>query len=273
MHVASVMLFEGPPPPYEDLVEAIEARLVARAALSPAARVRAARAGAPQVGGRPTPEPALPRALDGAPLPRLRGSAEGARRARVLPAARSRQAALGGMARRGARGRPVRDALEDPPRARGRDLRRGHHLRAVRHLARAGRAARPGQPLAAAPASLERPTARRGAGRAGHAAGRGRALDPRRVPRTAPHRRRRARRRRWSRSHGLGRAQPGAGEPLQPFDRPPPPLHLGARQPGRRQGDQGRARRHGQRRGALHGGRARSASTCAGAARTPTGSS
>ena len=27
MHVASVMLFEGPPPPYEDLVEAIEARL------------------------------------------------------------------------------------------------------------------------------------------------------------------------------------------------------------------------------------------------------
>ena len=27
MHVASVMLFEGPPPPYEDLLEAIERRL------------------------------------------------------------------------------------------------------------------------------------------------------------------------------------------------------------------------------------------------------
>jgi diacylglycerol O-acyltransferase / wax synthase len=27
MHVASVMIFEGPPPPYEELLEAIERRL------------------------------------------------------------------------------------------------------------------------------------------------------------------------------------------------------------------------------------------------------
>ena len=44
MHVAGVMIFEGSPPPYDELLEAIERRLAPRAALPPAARVRAASA-------------------------------------------------------------------------------------------------------------------------------------------------------------------------------------------------------------------------------------
>src|SRR5918994_1095153 len=96
MHVASVMLFEGPPPPYDELLEAIEPRL----GLVPRYRQRLLR-----------------------------------------PEARPRQAALGDLARRGARGRPLRGAREDTPRARRRRVRRRPHVGAVRHRARARDAA------------------------------------------------------------------------------------------------------------------------------------
>ena len=158
MHVAGVMLFEGAPPPYDELLEAIERRL----ALVPRYRQRLAfvplEPGPAEVGRRPAPQPALPRALHRAALARLRGAAEGPGRPRVLPAARPRQAALGDLARRGPRGRPLRDAVEDPPRARGRHLRRGHHVRAVRQLARARRPDRHRRPLAAAPAAVAPPS-------------------------------------------------------------------------------------------------------------------
>ena len=62
-------------------------------------------------------------------------------------------------------------------------------------------------------------------------------------------------RRHGRRRDGLGRAQPGARQPLQRRHRPPPPVHLGACRPRRRQGDQERARRHGERRGAVLGRR------------------
>ena len=65
-----------------------------------------------------------------------RGPAAAARGARVLPAARPREAAVGDLARRRARRRPLRADLQDPPRARGRDLGRGHHDRALRPRAR-----------------------------------------------------------------------------------------------------------------------------------------
>ena len=71
MHVASVMVFEGPPPPYDELVAAFERRLAARAPLPTAAGVRAARPGPAQVGRRPAPQPALPRAFDRAAVARL----------------------------------------------------------------------------------------------------------------------------------------------------------------------------------------------------------
>ena len=117
------MLFEGSPPP----TTSCSRRSSAGLGLVPRYRQRLAFVplgpGPPALGRRPPPEPPLPRARHRAARPRLGAAAEGARRARVRPAARPRQAALGDLARRGARGRPLRDALEDPPRARGRHLR------------------------------------------------------------------------------------------------------------------------------------------------------
>ena len=83
----------------------------------------------------------------------------------------------------------------------------------------------------------------------------------------------RGERRRRRRRHGLGRAQPRARQPLQRGHRPAPPLHLGARRPRRREGDQERAGRHRERRGAGLGRRARWGATCAAAASPPTASS
>ena len=75
------------------------------------------------------------------PAPGQRGAAVPADRADRLPAARPRQAAVGELAGRGARGRPVRADLEDPPLA-GRRRRRGRSGdRAVRSRARPARPA------------------------------------------------------------------------------------------------------------------------------------
>ena len=273
MHVASVMLFEGSPPPYDDLLDAIERRLH----LVPRYRQRLAfvplAAGPPEVGRRPAPEPALPRARDRAAGTRRRGAAQGARRSRVRAAARSRQAAVGDLARGWARGRPLRAALEDPPLPRRRHLRRRHHLGALRHLARARRADRPGRPLAAAADAVERAAARRGAGRARHDPGGGGPLRARGLPRPAPH-------------------------PVRASATPP---SASARWPGRASTPPRRAptTSRSARTGASPGcaptwarsrrsrtssagpsttsccrpSPARSASTCAGAGRTPTGSS
>ena len=212
------------------------------------------------MGRRPAPEPALPRTLDRAAGPRLGAAAEGPGRPRVRPAARPRQAALGDLAGRRARGRPLRDAVEDPPRACRRHLRRGHHVRALRHVARARRAGGHRRALAAAPSPLLRAALRRGAHGARHDPGRAGPLGASGVPWPANGARGPARRRRGRRRHGLGGAQPRSPHPLQQVDRPAPPLHVGAREPRRPQGDQERARRHGERRRARHGGgRARQA--------------
>ena len=158
MHVASVMLFEGDPPPYDELLANIERRLH----LVPRYRQKLAFVpfgpGPPALGRRSPPEPALPRALDRPALSGQRGAAARPRRARVRPAARPRQAALGAVARRRRRGRPLRAAREDPSRARRRHLGRRHRQRAVRHLARPGRAARPGPALASPPRAVPRPS-------------------------------------------------------------------------------------------------------------------
>ena len=57
------------------------------------------------------------------------------------------------------------------------------------------------------------------------------ALGARRVPRAADGGREPARRRGGHRRDGVGRPQPGAVQPVQPVDRPAPPLHVGAREP------------------------------------------
>ena len=81
---------------------------------------------------------ALPEPGDEDQLRRLTG--------RVFSQALDRaEAAVGDVAGRGPRRRPLRAAVQDPSRAGRRDLRRRHHDRAVRHLAGAdaGGAARP----------------------------------------------------------------------------------------------------------------------------------
>ena len=274
MHVAVGDAVRGAPSPYDELLEAFERRLAAGAALPPAARLRAARPGPPEVGGRPAPQPALPRARDGSALPRLRGAAEGPRRPRLLPAARPRQAALGGVAGRGARGRPLRDALEDPPRARGRHLGRGHHVGAVRHVARADRAARPGRALAAAPApELARSCSARRCSSAPRCPPRSSARCARCSAAHAASSARRARRRGRRRRDGLGRAQPRAAQPLQPADRAAPALHLGARRACATSRRSRTSSAAPSTTSCWRPWRARWDATCAAAARAPTGSS
>ena len=130
------------------------ARPAPRAALPPAARVPAAGRRAAGLGRRPALQRPLPRAPHGAARrPRASERAARARRAGVRPAARPREAAVGDLARRHDGRRPLRADLQDPPRARGRDLGRGHHDRAVRPRAGPGAAAasRAGLVAAAAP--------------------------------------------------------------------------------------------------------------------------
>ena len=193
MHVASVMLFEGPPPPYDELVDAIESRLSLvpryrqRLAFVPLGQGRPKWVDDPHLNLRyhvrstapsPAPEDQL-KALAGRVFSQqldrdkplwevwlVEGLADG----QFAMLSKTHHALVDGIS-----GVDIISVLFDtspepaaPPDPGGRWLPRPF---------------------------LERAAAGRGARRAGHAAGRGRALDPRRVPRPAPHRRGRARRR------------------------------------------------------------------------------
>ena len=200
----------------------------------------------------------LPRPPHGAAPPRRRGRAQAARGPRVLPGARPQPAAVGAVAGRGPRRRSLRGAVEDPSRARRRDLRRRHRDRPVRHLAgpAAGGAARPR--VGRAPAAEPRPAAGRRAARA---------RDRARPRSCAASARRCAARARWpsAPASALGGVGAMAWAGLQAA--PPSPFNVRIG-PHRRftwvrgrprpvQGDQERARRHRQRRRA--GGRGRRA--------------
>ena len=95
------------------------------------------------------------------------------------------------------------------------------------------------------------------------------AREPRRVRGDTPghHAQRDQGRRRGDRRDRVGRAQPGARDPAQRRDRTAPALHGGPRAARRLQGGQERARRHRQRRGPV--GRVRSARKLAALARRP----
>ena len=84
------------------------------AALPPEAGPRAVRPGPPRVGRRSALQRALPRAPHRAARARLRRAAAQPRRAPVRPPAGPHQAAVGDLARRGARGRPLRAASPRP---------------------------------------------------------------------------------------------------------------------------------------------------------------
>ena len=133
-----------------------------RAALPAEAGDAAARDRTAAVGRRPDLQPRVPRPPHRAARARHRGAAVPPRRADRLPAARPLEAAVGELARRGARGRPLRADLQDPPLARRRRLGRRPRDRAVRPRADAGAAAdRPRAVAAASPSRRRRRADRR----------------------------------------------------------------------------------------------------------------
>ena len=144
MHVGAILIFEGPPPRYVDLVEHVRGRL------NQVPRFRQRLVVPPlEAGGRSGPTTSTSTspttsATPALPEPGGEDAAEAARRPRLLAAARPLQAALGAVAGAGAGARPLRDPDQDPPRDGRRDLRRRHRHRALRPRAdtRAGRASR-----------------------------------------------------------------------------------------------------------------------------------
>src|SRR3954466_4546816 len=92
MHVGAVTIFEGPPPTYEEITEALRARLHLvpryrqKLAVAPlGARRPAAGHPPPAVGPPPRLQPRVPRPPVRAARPGLRGAAVQPRLARVLP--------------------------------------------------------------------------------------------------------------------------------------------------------------------------------------------
>ena len=132
------------------------------AALPAEARLPAASVRAPGLGRRPAPEPRVPRAPLLAARAGRRRPARAADRAHLLPAARPLQAAVGDVARAGARGQPLRADQQDAPRARGRRLGRRPRDRAVRRQPGAGRADAAGAPVGAAARAERRELLARG---------------------------------------------------------------------------------------------------------------
>ena len=258
MHVASVMVFEGDPPPYDELLETIERRLH----LVP--RYRQRLAFVPLGQGRPrwVDDPhlnlryhvratALPspgcedqlRALAGRvfaqPLDRDKPLweiwiVEGLEGGGFALLSKTHHALVDGVS-----GVDIMTVLFDTSPEPAAPPDPGQRwLPAPAAVGRRSCSARRCWSAPPSPASSRAPCAPSSA-------------RPRQIASGAGGRRHRRRR------DGLGRPQPGARQPLQRADRPAPALHLGAHEPGGHQGDQERARRHGERRGAgLRGRRA-----------------
>ena len=164
MHIGGVLVFDGPPPPFDRLSRPRPRPPAPGPALPAEAGDPAARDRPPAVDRRPGLQPRVPRPPHRAARAGERGAAVAAGGADRLPAARPRQAAVGVLAGRGARGRPLRADLQDPPRAGRRRLRRRSRHRAAR-----SRAVRP-QPPPGRPRAVAAPAravpGRAGAGRA-----------------------------------------------------------------------------------------------------------
>ena len=227
MHVAGILIFEGRPAGLRRARRGDRGAHAPRPALSPEARPRALRPGTPGVGRRPALQRALPPAPQRAAGARFRRAAAQPRGAPLRPAAGPHEAAVGAQPRRGPRRRPFRDHLQDPPRARRRRERRGHHVGALRHLAGAGADGGRGSSVGATSRADRCRAAGPGAGRACDGARRGRPRPARAHARAAPGGRAGRRVARRGRRDGVGGAQPGAAVALQRADRPAPALHVG----------------------------------------------
>ena len=216
--------------------------------LSPKAPLRPLRPGAPGVGGRPSPEPRLPRPPHVLAAARQRTAAAAPRRADLLSAPRPLEAPLGAVAGRGAERRAVRDRRKDPPLPRRRDLRGRHHHRPLRPRARAGPIAGEGvRGMATRAGTGRRSSARRRLGGARGQPGRDRSRGA-----PVPARPRRASTRSRMRVAAAGSfAWAGIGAPASPFNVDIGPhrrftwVRASLRRP---EASQGSARRDGQRR-------------------------
>ena len=132
MHIGAVLVFEGPPPSYDEFVDHIRSRLhlvprYRQKLAFPPISDRAGRCGS-------TTRLNLEYHVRHSSLPapgRRRPAAQPDRRA-LLPAARPLEAAVGDVARAGARGQSLRADQQDAPRARGRHLGRRPRDGAVR---------------------------------------------------------------------------------------------------------------------------------------------
>ena len=268
------MVFEGPPPAFDDFADHVRGRLhlvprYRQKLACPAAGDRPA-----AVGRRPDLQPRVPPAPHRAARAGQRGPAARARGAHPLAAARPRQAAVGVVARAGARGRPLGADLQDPPRGRGRHRGRRPGDRAVRPRAGAGADAARGRAVGAAVASRARPRWPRAAS-AGWSSCRSRSPAARcgrpRSPATSLHGAREAVE--GVAEVGVGGPEPGARHAAQRADRPAPAAGPDPQRAGRVQAHQGRLRRHGQRRRADAWWPAACAAGCSRAACAPRGSS
>ena len=225
MHIGGLTIVEGPAAGDGRVPRADPPAPAPGAALPPQARLHGARQRPPGVDRRPELQPRVPRPPHRAARAGQLGAAAGPDRADLLPAARPLQAAVGDVADRGPRGRPLRADHQDPPLADRRHRRRRPRDGAVRPLARpaADHALRraPGSrtPSRAPPQLLA--AGLRGAVRAGLALPEG-AIDALAAPRARAGARPRGRR--GHRRDRLGRAEPGAGNAAERADRPAPAL-------------------------------------------------
>ena len=266
MHVGAIMIFEGPPPSYEDLLEHVQGRLHLvprfrqKLAYPPARR-------AAILDRRPDLQPRYHLRHSALPSP---GSEDRLRRTagRVFSQQLDRSSPCGSCGWPGVDAEALRADHQDPPRTGRRcvgvDIATVlFDLKPVPEPAEVDRDWNP-QPRAAGvhPARQGSRGPDQGAAAGGAAARRGRHASRGRGP---PGWARRWRG--WARS--AGRSPTRRQDPAQRRDRLPPALRLGSQRPGAFQEGQERAGGHRQRRGPGGGGRrpARLASAAGGADR------
>ncbi len=245
MHIGAVSIFEGPPPPFDELARDGRRQARPRPPLPPEGPLRAARRRARPCGSTTrTSASTTTSATARSPSPGERGAAAPDGGAHLLPAPRPQQAAVGVVGDRGPEGQTLGAALEGPS-LHGRRCRRDrpdvrHVLRRLRRLGCRGewsartRALRPRDARA-----HDRP-----------------ARQPRRPARSAATD---GRSRLAKRCASLGKSARAAAAATPQHaarrrvladrpDRTAPPLELGRGAPVRHQGRPQRARRHRQRR-------------------------
>ena len=172
----------------------------------------------------------------GAARARLRRAAAQPGGADLLPAAGPHQAALGAVAGRGARRRPLRDRRQEPPLPRRRRLRGRHNHRPLRPRPRAEATRRRAPPWARAARADRSAAARPGGARTADGPGGDRPRLPRRAARAAQDAARRSARpkidrRRDSRPRDRLQRRDRAAPPLRRSSRPTSPSSGGSRTP------------------------------------------